>query len=84
MATVNFSVPEEVKVAFDAAFGGQNKSAVIAGLMRRAIDENARTARREQLFQSLRSTMRSRWKRKTRCSSLPTSATCARRATPAG
>ena len=30
MATVNFSVPDEVKVAFDKAFSGQNKSAVVA------------------------------------------------------
>lgn len=55
MATVNFSVPEEVKAAFDAAFGGQNKSAVIASLMRRAVDENARAARRAQLFDALTS-----------------------------
>jgi hypothetical protein len=53
MATVNFSVPDEVKSAFDAAFAGRNKSAVIAELMRRAIDEQARQARRLQLFRVL-------------------------------
>ena len=37
MATVNFSVPDEVKAAFDRTFEGQNKSAVIAELMRRAL-----------------------------------------------
>jgi metal-responsive CopG/Arc/MetJ family transcriptional regulator len=37
MPTVNFSVPEDVKQAFDAAFEGQNKSAVIAELMREAV-----------------------------------------------
>lgn len=37
MATVNFSVPEDVKQAFNAAFQGQNKSAVIADLMREAV-----------------------------------------------
>ncbi len=36
MATVNFSVPEEVKGAFDSAFSRQNKSAVMAELMRSA------------------------------------------------
>ena len=36
MATVNFSVPDDVKVAFDKAFVGQNKSAIIADLMRGA------------------------------------------------
>jgi hypothetical protein len=53
MATVNFSVPDEVKTAFDAAFAGRNKSAVIAELMRRAVDEQARQARRLQLFRIL-------------------------------
>jgi hypothetical protein len=42
MATVNFSVPDEVKEAFNQAFEGQNKSAIIAGLMRRAVDEAER------------------------------------------
>jgi hypothetical protein len=37
MPTVNFSVPEDVKQAFNATFAGQNKSAVIAGLMREAV-----------------------------------------------
>jgi hypothetical protein len=36
MATVNFSVPDEVKAAFDKAFSRQNKSAVVAELMRSA------------------------------------------------
>ncbi|MEO6319760.1 MAG: hypothetical protein ABIR56_03785 [Polaromonas sp.] len=38
MPTVNFSVPEDVKDAFNAAFEGQNKSAVIADLMREAVE----------------------------------------------
>lgn len=44
MATVNFSVPEEVKDAFNAAFSDVNKSAVIADLMREAVER----ARRKQ------------------------------------
>ena len=44
MPTVNFSVPEDVKQAFNAAFEGQNKSAVIAELMREAV---ARAQRRQ-------------------------------------
>ena len=55
MATVNFSVPQDVKDAFDAAFAGRNKSAVIAVLMRQAVEERARQTRREQLFQALTS-----------------------------
>ncbi|QJC56760.1 hypothetical protein HC248_02070 [Polaromonas vacuolata] len=42
MSTVNFSVPDDVKAAFNAAFNatfeGQNKSAVIADLMREAVE----------------------------------------------
>jgi hypothetical protein len=37
MATVNFSIPEDVKEAFNKAFAQQNKSAVIADLMRDAV-----------------------------------------------
>ena len=45
MATVNFSVPDDVKEAFNAAYQGQNKSAVIAELMREAIDRAQRKQR---------------------------------------
>lgn len=47
MATVNFSVPEEVKAAFNETFGQQNKSAVITELMREAV-ERARSRQRSQ------------------------------------
>jgi hypothetical protein len=53
MATVNFSVPDEIKAEFDRVFGGQNKSAVIAKLMQQAIADVTRRARREKLFHSL-------------------------------
>jgi hypothetical protein len=39
VATVNFSVPEHVKKTFDKAFDGMNKSAIVAHLMRQAVDE---------------------------------------------
>lgn len=45
MATVNYSVPDEVKVEFNQAFAGRNKSAIIARLMMRAVEEH-RTRRR--------------------------------------
>jgi hypothetical protein len=51
MATVNFSVPDEVKETFDKTFGDQNKSAIIADLMRRAVREHQLQIRREQLYQ---------------------------------
>lgn len=50
MATVNFSVPDEVKAEFDKAFGDQNKSSIIAALMRRAVRERQLQIRRERLF----------------------------------
>ena len=46
MATVNFSVPEKVKQAFNRTFKGENKSAVLARLMRQAVDERRRQKRR--------------------------------------
>ena len=48
MSTVNFSVPEDVKQAFNEAFQGQNKSAIIADLMREAVERAERKQRRHQ------------------------------------
>ena len=53
MATVNFSVPDEVQAAFDKAFGDQNKSAIIAELMRRAVREQQLQITRERVFRRL-------------------------------
>lgn len=53
MATVNYSVPDDVKDAFNEAFAGQNKSAVIAELMRRAVDEAARRRARAEAIARL-------------------------------
>ena len=53
MATVNFSVPDDVKAEFDRAFGGTNKSAVIADLMRKAVIEKKRRRQREHIFRTL-------------------------------
>jgi hypothetical protein len=53
MATVNFSVPEDVKIRFNKAFAGQNKSQIIAELMMRAVEEQARKKRRERAIDAL-------------------------------
>ena len=45
MSTVNLSVPDEVKAAFNSAFAGQNKSAVIADLVREAVARGQRQQR---------------------------------------
>jgi len=61
MATVNFSVPDAVKEAFNAVFKGKNKSAVIAGLMMKAVEE-ARTQR--QRAQAIRRILARRRRRR--------------------
>ena len=48
MATVNFSVPDDVKEAFNEAF--RDRSAVIAELMREAVQ---RVRRREQSHEAI-------------------------------
>lgn len=53
MATVNFSVPEQVKEAFNAAFAGQNKSAIVADLMREAVEREARRSRSQQAIERI-------------------------------
>jgi hypothetical protein len=54
MATMNFSIPDDIKEAFNRAFEGENKSAVITRLMRRAIEEKERTQRAQGLVERLR------------------------------
>ena len=44
MATVDFSVPDEVRDAFNATFRDRNKSAIVAELMRRIGETNGRSA----------------------------------------
>lgn len=38
MGTMNFSIPDDVKAAFNDAFKDDNKSAIVTELMRRAIE----------------------------------------------
>lgn len=53
MPTVNFSVPNDVKKAFNTAFEGQNKSAVIADLMREAVARVAAPKRSEAAYRRI-------------------------------
>ena len=53
MATVNFSVPEDVKNRFNRAFSGENKSQIIAALMVRAVEEQALKKRRARAIDAL-------------------------------
>lgn len=45
MSTVNFSVPDDIRAEFNAAFAGQNKSAIVADLMREAVERAKRKER---------------------------------------
>lgn len=53
MGTMNFSIPDDVKQAFNAAFEGQNKSAVITDLMREAIARVAAQDRRRRAYERI-------------------------------
>jgi hypothetical protein len=53
MATVNFSVPDEIKEAFQEAFAEENKSAVIARLMLQAVEEKKLEKRRAAAIEKL-------------------------------
>ena len=46
MATVNFSVPDEVKQEFNRLIADENKSALLTRLMKEAIEEHKRDQRR--------------------------------------
>jgi hypothetical protein len=52
-STVNFSVPDEIKRAFNEAFSGQNKSAVVARLMQQAVEDRQRQQRRAAAIDAL-------------------------------
>ncbi len=54
MATMNFSIPDEVKDKFNAVFDGKNKSAVVTRLMVRAIEEEERSRRSLGFVERLR------------------------------
>lgn len=50
---MNFSVPDEVKKAFNEAFAGENKSAILAKLMQQAIENRERLCRRAAAVDAL-------------------------------
>lgn len=53
MATVNYSVPDGVKKAFDRAFANENKSAVVALLLRKAVEDRELGKRRSRAVAAL-------------------------------
>jgi hypothetical protein len=53
MATMNFSIPPDVKETFNRFFAHRNKSAVIAALMMEAIDREKRLRAHNKAMDSL-------------------------------
>lgn len=53
MGTINFSVPDDIKRAFNKTFKGENKSAVLTRLMRQAVEEHKRKKRRALAIEAL-------------------------------
>jgi hypothetical protein len=53
MATVNYSVPDDVKELFNNAFAGANRSAVISELMRQAAEHELCLQRRREAVDAL-------------------------------
>jgi hypothetical protein len=54
MATMSFSIPDDIRDRFDAVFEGQNKNAIIATLMLNVIEEEERRRRSRGLVERLR------------------------------
>jgi hypothetical protein len=54
MATMSFSIPDDVRDRFNAVFEGQNKNAVITTLMLNVIEEEERRRRSLRLVERLR------------------------------
>lgn len=48
MATVNFNVPDDVQEAFNETFKDHNQSAIIAGLMREAVEQAQHSQNRHE------------------------------------
>jgi metal-responsive CopG/Arc/MetJ family transcriptional regulator len=53
MATINFSIPDDLKREFQETFRGENKSALIADLMRQALEDRKRRRRRARAVDAL-------------------------------
>ncbi len=53
MATVNFSIPEDVRNRFNRAFEGRNKSQIVVELLLRAIAEEAINKKRIKAIDAL-------------------------------
>jgi hypothetical protein len=48
MATMNFSVPDDVKERFNRTFASANKSAIVTALLQEAVERAERKAKRNE------------------------------------
>ena len=53
MATVNFSVPDEINERFSNTFKGRNKSAILSRLMEQAVEQEEQRTRRIKAIDKL-------------------------------
>lgn len=53
MATMNFSIPDEIKEEFQRAFAHENRSAVVAQLLKQAVEERKRQQIRSAAIDAL-------------------------------
>jgi len=53
MATVNYSIPNDVKELFNTAFTGRNRGAVVSELMRQAAEHELRPRRRQEAIDAV-------------------------------
>ena len=53
MATVNYSIPDEIKELFNSAFSGRNRSAVVSELMRQAAEQELRLRSRREAIDAV-------------------------------
>jgi len=60
MATMSFTVPDEVKELFNREFAGENKSRVIVPLMIRAVEERSLRGTRTRAIDALLKRRRAR------------------------
>lgn len=53
MATMNFSIPDDVKKRFNQIFGAANKSAIVTQLLEEAIERSERKRRSDLAVKSI-------------------------------
>ena len=57
MATMNFSVPDDVKERFNRTFASVNKSAIVTALLQEAVERAERKAKRNEAIGRILSRM---------------------------